>query len=502
MPVRFCYGSLSETLTVNDVSARTVRVFGVSMTFCSRKALVGAMMVGLLTESVGAQEAAPRKEGVRNKSPVTVGAAASAARRLSLEEALRMADRNFPKVLEAKARLEKKRSQLREAKTAPFSEISLTAGAGIVPAWRGTTVYSPSSDDALTSDISLAYQVGLEGVVPLWTFGKLTSLWDAARANIDVGRHELDKERTAIRFEVRRAYYGVQLARDALLLVDDAADRVDEYVKRLDEGVKSGETDEIEVLRLKVQRAELVARRSEAHRRMRVARAGLRFFTGASHPVDTVDEPLEPVAHHLGPVARYLEAARLHRPEVNMAHAGVLARQAQLKLERARYLPDVGLGVSAKFTGAPGLTNQRNPFSYDPLNTPVVGLGLVLRWKLDFLPQTARVAQASAELEAMRATELYALGGVAVEVEKAFAEAKDAKRRLDAWGEAAQYAKQWLIKVQQGLDLGLSEDEDLVEPSKELALKRFAEMSAVFDYNVAMAQLAATTGWEEMLESG
>ena len=60
------------------------------------------------------------------------------------------------------------------------------------------------------------------------------------------------------------------------------------------------------------------------------------------------------------------------------------------------------------------------------------GAALVLRYKLDFLPQCARGA-GPAQLEELRATERYALGGVAVEVETAYREAKDAQRRLDAY---------------------------------------------------------------------
>jgi outer membrane protein TolC len=181
-----------------------------------------------------------------------------------------------------------------------------------------------------------------------------------------------------------------------------------------------------------------------------------------------------------------------------MVKAGITAKQALLAIEEARYLPDLGVGVTAKWVNSPGVTDQSNPFSYDPFNYAYATAGLVFRWKLDFLPQSARVDRAAAELEEMRATERFALGGVGVEVEKAYAEAIDAKTRLNAWARATQYAKRWLIQVQQGQQLGLAEDSDLVEPAKEYALKRFSEMSATFDYNVALAQLAVATGWDEL----
>jgi len=426
-------------------------------------------------------------------------AQAAAPARLTLAQVLELAEQNYPRIALAAARLKKKEAQLAEARRAPYGEFELNAFAAVMPAWRGTTVFSPSTDVAFSKESSLAYQVAIEGVVPIWTFGKLTNLWDAARANVELGKSELLQERAMLRREARRAFYGVQLARDATILVGDAKSRVVEYVERLERDLEAGRGDELDLLELKVQRAELEARGSEAERSEKVALAALRFYTGRPSGVDIVDEPLLRAPHELGPPARYLEAARLHRPEVNMVKAGVMARQAQVGMEKARYLPDLGLGLSARFTQAPGVTSQPNPFAYDPLNTPIVGAGLVLRWKLDFFPQAARVAQANADLEEMRATERYALGGIAVEVEKAYEEAKDAERRLLAWGEAAKYAKQWLIKVQQGLDLGLTEDSDLVEPSKEYALKRFAEMSAILDYNLALADLARATGWEAIL---
>ena len=426
-------------------------------------------------------------------------APAATPERLTLAQVLALAEQNYPKIAQAAARLRRKEAQLSEAHRAPYGQFELNAFAAVLPAWRGTSVFSPSTDVAVSKDLSIAYHLAIEGVIPIWTFGKLTNLWDAAQANVELGKSELIQERFAIRREARRAFYGVQLARDALLLVGDAKSRVGEYVERLERDLEAGHGDEIDLLQLKVQRAELEARGSEAERSEKIALSALRFYTGRAGGVDIVDEPLVRVPHELGPAARYLEAARLHRPEINMVRAGLKAREAQLGIEKARYLPDLGLGLSARFNQAPGVTSQPNPFTYDPLNTPIVGAGLILRWKLDFFPQAARVAQASADLEEMRATERYALGGIAVEVEKAYQEAKDAERRLLAWGEAARYAKQWLIKVQQGLDLGLTEDSDLVEPSKEYALKRFSEMSAILDYNLALTDLARATGWDAIV---
>lgn len=417
----------------------------------------------------------------------------------TLERCLELAEQNYPKVAEARAKLAGKKAQLWEAHTAPFSNFNVTGGVGLAPTVRGTSVYSPNTDVALTSNMALAWQVGIDGVVPLWTFGKIDNLWDAAEANVKVGRHEVKKEKNEVKLSVRKAYYGVQLARDSLALLNDATGRIDKYIDHMQKQVAKGEGDDIELLKMRMYRAELDARQAEAEKSEASALAGLRFLTGVKN-LDVPDKPLRRVHHTLAPLARYLTAARLFRPEINMARAGVVAREAQVRLARSRYFPDIGLGLTAKWARAPEVTDQTNPFVQDNGNYLHYGFGLVLRWKLDFLPDSARLAQARAKLEETRATERYALGGVGVEVEQAYAEAKSAERRLDAYTRATQYARQWLIKVQQGIDVGTFDDEDIVDPAKAYALHRFSKMSATFDYDMAIAKLALATGWDKIAD--
>lgn len=423
------------------------------------------------------------------------------SRLVTLDECIAMARQNYPRVEEARARYKRSLGDIREAHTAPFSEFTVIGGAGIAPVVRGTSSYSPNSDAALTNNMALAYQIGIEGMVPLWTFGKLSSLWEAVDAASDAKRHEVVKEQNVVEMEVRRAFYGTLLARDGRALLGEARGELQKALDALEQKVADGEADDVDVLKLSMFQAELEARSSEAARNEEVALLGLTFLTGSKEPLEIENRPLERLPHELGPLAVYLEAARLHRPELNMVTAGLRARKAQVEMERARFFPDVGLVLSAKLVRAPEITDQRNPFAYDPANAAFYGMGLAMRWKLDFLPQAARIMKAEADLEEMRATERFAIGGIAFEVEEAYRLASDAKRRLDAWHRAAQFAKRWLIKVQQGSELGLTEQDEFVEPAKEYALKRFSEMSAVFDYNVALARLALATGWSALLSA-
>jgi outer membrane protein TolC len=422
--------------------------------------------------------------------------ASTGASGYSLERCIALTLHNYPRIHEARARLGYRREQQIQSWSQPYSEFNVTGGLALAPEVRGTPVYSPDTDKSLSNTMGVGWSIGLDGVVPLYTFGKITNLWDASAAQVKVAEQDVAKEKNNITLDVRRAYYGVQLARDAIALMREAEGRVDKYLGTLEKKVKSGDGDEVALYKLRISRADLTARHSEARQKEAVALASLKFLTGVQGDLPLPDQPLTRVRRALSPLATYLNAARLHRPEINMARAGLLAREAQVRLEQARYFPDIGLGLSARWAKAPGITDQTNPFVRDTINVLSYGAALVLKYKLDFMPTSARVAQAQAQLEELRATERYALGGVAVEVETAYREAEDAERRLDAYSEAAGYAKKWLILVQQGIDVGTNDEEDIVDPAKEWALKRFAVMSATFDYNVAVGKLAQATGWE------
>lgn len=432
--------------------------------------------------------------------PVNAAPGAPANKR-SLAEALALSDKNHPNIKAARAKLMFTRAQLDEAHSAPFSIFKLSGGVGIAPELVGTAAYSPDNDVSLSSGVALAWRIDLQGVLPLWTFGKIGNLWDAAEANVKVHEAGVEKERDLVRLEVRRAYYGLLLARDGKLLLLDVKKTLDEGEKSLKEKVDKGEGDVLDLYKLQTFASELDVRAAEAEKWEKVALAGLRFYTGVSD-FDIPDVPLAPPVHDLLPVERYLEAAGKYRPELAQAKYGLEARAAQVRMAESGFYPDIGIGLSLGIGVAPEIDDQINPFAYDPANYFRYGAGLVFQWNLDFVPQEARLRQSKANLAEMKATVQLADGGVEAEVRIAHAEVEDWRSRREAYFKAMMRAKKWLIVVQQGIDVGTIEDKELLEPAKQYALNRFNTMNATMELDVALAKLARATGWDAIAPDG
>lgn len=422
--------------------------------------------------------------------------------RYTLGECLALTDRNFPNLWAARARLAFAHAQLDEAKWTPWFQWSAQSQFGVAPQISGTVIYPQSTLAARNitglGNLQPFFQFGINGTVPIYTFGKIETAQQAAAAGIRVSEWDMEKWRQLARMDVRRAYYGLQLARDAREVINDALDRLSKAITGIRDRIARGDANvsDVDRLRLEAYRQEIVAQSLQAPKGETYALAGLRFMTGVQSGFDIPDRPLERPNRPLVSVAQYLEAARLFRPDVNMARAGLVARTAQVAYNRARLFPDLGLGLGADYMSTPSAVQQNNAWASDPFNHFFYGFGFGLRWSLDLLPQAARIDQAQSQLEETRALERLALGNAMLEVEKAYADVVEAKGREEAWDKAEHLAKQWISTVDDNVDLGSSDERALLDPVRVYGNARVQHLYALMDYNVTLSALALASGWD------
>ena len=304
--------------------------------------------------------------------------------------------------------------------------------------------------------------------------------------------------------DVRRAFFGLMLARDALYIADDVLSKLNKAIDNTSNKISKGDTsvDDGDRLRLEIYRDELLARVAEARRGETYATAALRFLTGVQSSFDIPDEPLKMPETPLGPVVRYLTAARLFRPDINLARSGVAARRAQVDFARAQMFPNIGMGLGFNYNIAPQRHAQNTALLGDGYNGFGAGFAFGVEWGLDLLPKNARLNYAEAQLEEARALERYALGGVAVEVENAYASAVEAKTREQNWERAEHRSKRWISSVQDAVDLGTKDDRYLIDPLRAYVFARANHVQALMDVNVALSELARVTGWDPAAPQG
>lgn len=405
------------------------------------------------------------------------------------------AERAYPGVHAAAARLRAAQAQLDEAWVSPFFQATVTAAVSVAPEATGSPIFSPDSQLPLTNPWHPVLGLQVQGVIPLFTFGKLPAARDAARAGIRAAESDRGRVRARLHYDLRRAYFGLQLALDLRQMLDEGLPQIRQAAERLEAQIAEGdpEVDPMDRWRLGAALAEIEARSADVQRLEDTARGALHILTDVSD-IRIPPCPMEAVAIELAPLERYAQHASEDRPEVRMLEAAVSARQASVEFTQAGFFPDIALAYSFGTTWAPGITDQTNPFVLDQANYTSVAAGLVMRWSLDLWGNAYRLDRERALLDDMRERSREAARGIELEVTDAYRATQAAQRQVEAWERGHRDSRAWFIAAAQGRELGTVETRDLVDAVRAYFTARYSHLQAIHDLNVALANLERTSG--------
>ena len=421
---------------------------------------------------------------------------------LRLTDFVRRARATYPGLEAASHRGAAAEARLDEAIYSPFFQFSANAAAGLAPQVTGSPIYSRDSQLPVSNPWEPVLAVGIEGVVPLWTFGKLSSARDAARAGVKAAKQNVALTEQRVVYDVRRAYFGVQMALDILQMLDEGEGKLETAEKKLSEKLLTGDADVSpqDKYRLATSLAELRGRRAEAQKLENSARDALRMLTGVD-AFEVPECPLAEVPFESGPVTKFEVRASKQRPELGMLEAGLRARKAQANVIDAQYLPDIALGLAASYSYAPGITDQTNPFIVDRANYQSIQAGLVARWNLDIVGNLQRETRADEELLETKSLQKEAKKAIELDVRTTYNDVTEARARMAAYAVGHKEARAWFVSAAQGYQVGTADPKDLIDAVKAYFTARFSHLQAIFDFNVAVAKLEKATA-SEILSPG
>ncbi len=354
-------------------------------------------------------------------------------------------------------------------------------------------------------------------VVPIFTFGRISTAQDLAALGVE--KAEADRELAArdVEFQVTRAYRSMQLSKAFSDLLGEGTELVDTTLENMEEAREFGEAEfETSALRqLQVLDAELDSRVADNALLGRIAHEGLRYFTG--YPDDrTVAVPsLDDVTEvpPLGTVEEYQLMARANRPELRQLEMGVKARALQAKLERSNFFPnivilgDLGLGWSTEEIALRSVCRTptadsacvdtqdlyARPYE-DPLHLFTLGVGLGMRWELDFFQQYGKYKAAVAQNEEVAAQKRRAVGAIELEISKLWLDASTAYQKIEITSRRLEAARRWRDQYGLSVQTGGGDMKDAVDPLKAYFEAKALHLQAKYDYLVARAALAKGVG--------
>jgi outer membrane protein TolC len=340
----------------------------------------------------------------------------------------------------------------------------------------------------------VAFNLSANLIQPLYTFGKIESARAAAKAGVDVARAQVDKDRAEVTFNVTRAYWLLKWARVAEGTLDDGIAKLKSWVKKIDDALDKGKTNytETDLIRIKLALDTAELTQLDVQKARELGLSGLRMLTDdPDADIDDTELDISEVSEQ--PLGWYEDLALVHRPETRMLSAGMRAAAAQRRLHLANLMPDLGVALSFTYAYAQSVDDPQNAFMNHP-NALGAGLSLVVRYNLDVPMRLANYAKAAADQRMAIERRKQALGGISIEIENAWLDARSARRKTELLAHSEKVARGWYNAVDQNLQVGVAESRDLVDAARNYFELRMRHLQSIMDTNMAIASLKRATG--------
>jgi outer membrane protein TolC len=428
----------------------------------------------------------------------------------NLESLLARAREQDGRVREAEAEVRILRGKYEEARWAWFPHIEARAlVAGPMPEARNNGLGGPPTTQATylydfnfgTPGVMLGAEAA--GVLPIYTFGKLSALEDLAANAVNVGKGLMERAQAEAEMQAAQAYWGYQFARDGKAQLLETIDRLEKArssLKRLREQ-KSDQVTQMDVYKLDFYKQQVESRIPFTESGASLALAACRLLTNTPADVTFKLTPQDLPEPHatLGTVEDYLQLAREHRPELRAIAAGLAAREKEVFINERMFLPDFGLGGFVRWRWTTSATRQLSPFAYDPYNDLSAGIGIVGQYSFDIPQKMARLEQSRAELNKLQRERELLLSGVRLELEKAHADLYDALERAQSQADAERAARRWATAAFAAFDLGTTDTRELVDSFTALGLSTAEKLRAWYEVQVGFRALARAVGTSSVI---
>jgi outer membrane protein TolC len=341
-------------------------------------------------------------------------------------------------------------------------------------------------------------QGSVDLVWPLYTFGKLGFLMDAASNGVDAAAQKVSAIKGNVALDAKRAYLGVMVSQEVMAILEDGRGKLSDARGRIKELLESDDPQatEKDLFKIDYYSAELDSRLEEARKGREMAMASLKLLIGLDpgEPAEVRKIALEEGLSDLKPLEHYLKEASGARPDLKaLAHA-VQARTNLAKAAGRAYYPDFFVGGGLRFSFTNINYEVISPLLRDDLNYLGGAAGLGMRLDLDIGTKYAQEEQAKAELAKIRVQARLAERGVALQVKKSYADYSQARSTFLSFKNGEKAAKKWFTAAMMNYTIGLGNAQDLIDALVAHAQARIQLLKSAFDARVALAELVQATG--------
>ena len=459
-----------------------------------RRLLTGLLLVvGAFPGLASAQPTAADPMAPRQPLPAPPGLrpfvtpAEIAVRELSLEEATAIALENQPQIQARFGDYAAALQRINQALSPLLPQLSASAGGTRTD--LATRVFQ-GSGSSFAGTVSAGGTGRLSASQLLWDFGKNWAATDAAKANAESSREDVELQKDLIVLAVKEQYFNLLFAARLVVVSAQALDRADLNLRSAKGFFEVGTRPKSDVTRAEVDVANARLDLIRAQNAVSLARIALNTAMGISINAPTrVKDILTYEKFTVDRDTLVAEALR-RRPEQRQAKFRADAAEATVRQTFRDFFPQFSATGSVG-----GSTTRADSLSVTNTESGDWTLGVQLTWSIfDGGNKIARWKEAKASLDAAKARVRDSELTIWQQVEQAYVNVNEAEERIGAAQKAVESAQENFRLFQGRFDAGVGNIIELTDAQLALTRAQSAEAQALADFRIAIARLERSVG--------
>ena len=414
------------------------------------------------------------------------GPAAAQERAVTLADAIRLAERTQPGVVQAQSAIRTAAARRRNAWGSYLPSVTASTSASDFFS-EGASRIDPVTGQLTTGNSSnRSLSTSLSASLDLFTGFRRGAEMKAAKAGQSAAEAGLVDARFQQALTTTNQFFDALAASDLVRVREASVRRADEQLKVSINKLRAGSATRSDSLRSRVTLGNAQLELINARTDLATAEAGLARLVGETGRVKAVDDSAFYRTDAVPDTAALRAEAEAASPRVKSASADADAARANVRASRSGYWPSLTLAANTAW-------NASRANDYDLLNQRQVSLGL--RWNLfDRFDRELAIVEREASLDVADVEAADSRRAVSAELTARLAELESARAAIEITGTSVVAATEDLRVQQERYRLGASTIVDVLTSQEALNQAEVDVVVARFSYLRAKAQLEALIG--------
>lgn len=342
--------------------------------------------------------------------------------------------------------------------------------------------FEVGSDNSITTALQFQESLPILGT-PVFSGIRIAEYYTSLQSEV------LNQSEIEVKRNVKKAFYGVMLAKEIVNLNRDILANSEENFTVVEARYRNGVTTEFDYLRAKVRVENVRPNVSQSEKNLELAKNNLRNIMGtdASQQIDVTGALMYDSTEVYGTTNALIESITERNVLVRQLQINKKINEELVNVNEANYLPK--LSVFGNYNLEANENDDKSISEYKFNNS--IAAGLSLSWDLNLFRNSYKVQQAEIETKKNEIQINDLKRNLRLQTENVLVQIEDSKNRIRAQYETVAQAERGLELANASYRNGVITQIDVLDANLIYSQSRLAYLSAIYDYLVARTDLEA-----------